>query len=478
MKSRLFLAALIFGGCLFVHLAGLGALPLQDRDEPRFAEASREMLERHNFVVPTFNGQERLDKPPFFNWCQAASFCVFGQNDFAARVPSALAGALTALLIFLFGTRLYGEKTSLIAAAAFTLCVQTLILAKASVVDMTLVAFTTFGLWAGWEILNGGRRFWWWAFYTTLALGFLIKGPVGLLPLGSLLAFIAWPPRPNPPKSIRPLAGIFVTSLIILLWALPALFQTQGRYFQVGIGEHVIGRSLHPMQGHGAKHFLGYLLGLPFYFVTYILSFFPASLFSLTLFIYFKDKENRGDKERYLLSSVGLVFVIFTLVKTKLPHYTYPAFPALALLFGNVAANGKIASKKIAIYAAAMALASLSVGLFLFPAVSKFFPVPNLARQARPWLGPDMAFASSGYNEPSLVWYFRKNVHSWRRTLKEEELVGFMRVKGPRFCVLPTSLAASVFPKPDPRWRRFEAAGINPAKGRRVDLTLILKSDD
>ncbi len=71
-------------------LAGNWTLPLIDRDEPRFAEASREMRQRGDYVLPRFNGDYRFDKPPLIYWCQAAAFAVMGENEFAARLPSAL----------------------------------------------------------------------------------------------------------------------------------------------------------------------------------------------------------------------------------------------------------------------------------------------------------------------------------------------------------------------------------------------------
>src|SRR5438046_3272487 len=86
--------ALLFFGCVLFHIAGTWSLPLIDRDEPRFAEASREMLERGDYVIPFFNNQYRFDKPPLTYWAQAASYAAFGENDFAARLPSTIAAAL------------------------------------------------------------------------------------------------------------------------------------------------------------------------------------------------------------------------------------------------------------------------------------------------------------------------------------------------------------------------------------------------
>ncbi|PYJ52913.1 MAG: phospholipid carrier-dependent glycosyltransferase, partial [Verrucomicrobia bacterium] len=110
LKSAIRNYALLFFGCVLFHVIGTWSLPLIDRDEPRFAEASREMIERRDYVVPYFNNQLRLDKPPLTYWTQVASFKIFGENDFAARLPSAVAAALVALSIFAWGTRIGGNR--------------------------------------------------------------------------------------------------------------------------------------------------------------------------------------------------------------------------------------------------------------------------------------------------------------------------------------------------------------------------------
>src|SRR5262249_28266620 len=130
------------------------SLPLIDRDEPRFAEASREMIERGDYLVPYFNSQLRLDKPPLTYWAQVASYHIFGENDFAARFPSAIAPALTALSILAWGRRMGGEKLGWWAAIIFTLSLQTFVHAKAAVADMWLVLFMTLAHWTGYELIQ------------------------------------------------------------------------------------------------------------------------------------------------------------------------------------------------------------------------------------------------------------------------------------------------------------------------------------
>ena len=97
---------LVFIACVLFHAAGTWSLPLIDRDEPRFAEASREMWERKDFVVPFFNNQFRFDKPPLTYWFQVASYRLFGENDFAARFPTAIAAGLVAVVLMAWGRRL------------------------------------------------------------------------------------------------------------------------------------------------------------------------------------------------------------------------------------------------------------------------------------------------------------------------------------------------------------------------------------
>src|SRR5438132_4604834 len=301
--------ALLFFGCVLFHILGTWTLPLIDRDEPRFAEASREMIERGNYIVPYFNNQLRLDKPPLTYWAQVSSYHIFGENDFAARFPSAIAASLTALAIYGWGRRIGGEKVGWWAAIIFTLSLQTFVHAKAAVADMWLVLFVTLAHWAGYELFQfatsnsdksraGAQRStlnvetvnqisgiqhrtsvcWWLTFYFSLALGFLAKGPIAWTPLLTVVAVIIYTRDWSALGSFKFVRGILLSLIVVALWGIPALVQTQGEFFSVGIGRHVIGRSLATMEGHGAGSLGAYLLLLPFYFVTVFISFFPWSI--------------------------------------------------------------------------------------------------------------------------------------------------------------------------------------------------------
>jgi 4-amino-4-deoxy-L-arabinose transferase-like glycosyltransferase len=99
MKKYLFLIILI---AVFISFFRLGSVTLFDVDEAVFAQATKEMIENADWITPTYNGENRYDKPILFYWLMAASYKVFGINEFAARFPSALSGVLLVLSVFLF----------------------------------------------------------------------------------------------------------------------------------------------------------------------------------------------------------------------------------------------------------------------------------------------------------------------------------------------------------------------------------------
>jgi 4-amino-4-deoxy-L-arabinose transferase-like glycosyltransferase len=493
---------------------------LIDRDEPRFAEASREMIERGDYIVPYFNNQLRLDKPPLAYWAQAASYRIFGENDFAARFPSALAAAFTALSILAWGARMGGEKVGWWAAIIFTLSLQTFLHAKAAVADMWLVLFVTTAHWAGYELvqlptLNAQRStlnsegihqtsnikhqtcLWWLAFYFSLALGFLAKGPIAWTPLLTVSAIIIYARDWPLARRFKFLPRILLTLAVVALWGIPALIQTQGEFFAIGIGRHVIGRSFATMEGHGANSLGMYLLLLPFYFVTVFVSFFPWSIKLpwLTCKLWQKRKagvirlrQGYGGQagpgysriDNYLLTGIAIIFVIFTLVKTKLPHYTLPAFPLLALLLARhwteaaISENRRSTFTSIAVTTAAIWIA---IALVLPPLVARFFPAYQLFQESRASLQRNMQFASVEFEEPSLVWYFRSRVKGFLTPLNKRRATEFMSMSGPRFIILPTPVAGTLFANSSQHWKFFSTSGFNTAKGKRVDLTLVLKTE-
>jgi len=456
-----------------------------DRDEPRFAEASREMRERRDYVVPYFNNKYRFDKPPWIYWTQVASYRLFGENDFAARFPSGVAAALTAVLLFAWGRRLGGERVGWWAGIIFTLCLQTFIHSRAAVADMWLVFFVTAAFWAGYELIadwlgasassidSRSRKYWRLTFYVALALAFLAKGPLGWMPLLTV-ACMKFFLRGQPfNRRFWFASGMLITMAIVLLWGIPALVRTKGEFFWVGIGRHVVERSFGAMEGHGGQTWSSYFVTLPFYFVTIFVSFFPWSikLPALTKRLW----RERDGVDKYLISGAAIIFILMTIVKTKLPHYTLTAFPLLALLLARhlFALPG---SPRFAIrVAVGAAVVSLGTALIGFPILARNFPTVQLFEKSQQDLSPEMHFGTVDYAEPSLVWYFRSRVHGYYWALKPEHVEKFMGFAGPKFVIMPTDVAKAIYPEIPPGWKSYTARGYNFAKGNRADLTMILK---
>jgi 4-amino-4-deoxy-L-arabinose transferase-like glycosyltransferase len=451
------------------HGLGIGTLPLIDRDEPRFAEASREMIQRGDWIVPYFNDAPRLHKPPLFYWAQILSYRLIGENERGARLPSVLAASATALLLFAFGSELYDKRTGLWAAVIFSLSAHTMLLAKAATADMVAVLFVTLAVWAGWALYGAEesrhRALSWTLFYCSLALGFLAKGPVAGFPLVMSL----------PQKRRGFVTGLLFAASLVALWGIPALLKTGGEFLRVGIGQHVIGRSVMVMDGHGANNILSYILTLPFYFLTVFISFAPWSWFLPAAVAYYAKSANRTVKEKYLVSGVVIVFVVFSLIRTKLPHYTFPAFPLLSLLFAHFWLERKKDFRLIRAMATATIAVFVIAAMFLYPRLAPYSPAGELFNQSRHLLTPQMEFAAVNFEEPSLVWSFRKIVKGFHHALERSQVAGFMMREGPRFCILPAADFAAIEHRLDPRWEKIRHRGFNVANGTWVELVMLVK---
>lgn len=469
--------AVVFFAALILHLCGSWAIPLVDRDEPRFAEASREMLERGDFVVPRFNGQYRFDKPPLIYWLQAGAFVVFGQTEFSARLPSAVAAALAALFVGLFASRLAAaggapdaRRRGFWSAVVFTCSLQVIAHAKAAVADMAMIACVTAGYWAGWEFARArGRRAvgWFAAFVAALAVGFLAKGPIAWAPLLFFVLLMAAERRGRAASGFAPLA-LLISLGVVALWAVPALLATRGEFFEVGIGKHVVQRGLSAQEGHGSANIWQYLLLLPFYFVTVFFSFLPWSG-ALPGWVRAVWRRNTPTGERPMVWTVLAVFLLFSLYKTKLPHYTLPAFPLLSVLVARyLIASGR--SDGWLLRRAGVMAGLVFVLALAGPAAGPLFPSRQAAEIAAGHVRPDGEFASTDFREPSLVWYMRGKTSALHRIIKPREAVEFLsETRRRRVLILSDKSAAEI-----PGLERFRllgtVSGVNVARGRLVKL--------
>ncbi|MBV9105244.1 MAG: glycosyltransferase family 39 protein [Verrucomicrobia bacterium] len=449
--------ALFFLSAVLLYSVGNWSLPLIDRDEPRFAEASREMRQSADFLIPRLNGEYRFDKPPLIYWCQVLAFDVFGENDFAARFPSAIFAALTAAATWIFASRIFGPHVGVWSGLILATCLQVFIHARAAVADMPLVFFFLTATWADWEKLRNPRSaIWWWTFYLSLGLGFLAKGPAALLPIffAPVQSFLNCSRFRFKFRSA--LLGGFVVLSMIGAWGIPAVIATNGEYLRNGLGKHVLERSLQPMETHGGEGFAGYLFFLPFYLVASFFSFFPWCFFLPACMK--RLLAAREPDENYLLGPILIVVLVFTLIETKLPHYVLPAYPMLATLVARQVSESKW---RLSILASVVVL-YLFIALVGFRIIEPEFPSKRIAKTALPLISPETRTASLNYDEQSLIWYLRQKTRLFHRRLDSSNFSDFMNQPGSALCVVNQESIGKIHLNPD--WKIFEVSGYNFAR--------------
>lgn len=480
---------------LLLFLPGTNLAPLIDRDEPRFAQATREMMQRHEWVVPYFNDEYRFDKPVLIYWMMRPFYALFGAHELTARMPSVLSAILLAWIMFWMGRRWFSARTGFFAAFGLLTCLQLLMHARSAVADMPMVAMIVLAQWAAWELVQGLKSNvqgqeetypwrWFWTLYGALGVGFLAKGPVTfVVPLLTFLIFrIALWRKPVRWSRLKLVPGLAVMLGIIGAWGLPALAKTTGQFWTVGMKSHVYERGLQTFQGHGA-FFL-------YYVVMSLVSLFPWIAFAGDGAIHLK--RNWNEKNAFLCSWLLGTYLLFSFYMTKLPHYVMPAFPAFFLILAQTAGTESAPARRrwsrifFGAVLSVLTLVALTAfaGAFLIPFdpayASLYFAliggasvVLALAALALLWrnghakrmllpllvialgtyllgkglrgatpavqlqpvfaeMPADAEFAFHRFKEPSIVFYSNRKVHGLNTI---EEVAAFLAKPGPRLVV-------------------------------------------
>jgi 4-amino-4-deoxy-L-arabinose transferase-like glycosyltransferase len=328
------LLAVASGLCFF----RLGAPSLWDVDEGHNAEAAREMFESGNWIVPTFNFQLRTDKPALLYWLQMAAYRLCGINEFAARLPSALASLVTVLLTYELGRRLFDAATGLLAGLVLASTVLFCASAHFANPDALLLAFTTLSLWLFWCGFAKGSSGWFLPAGVSAGLAFLAKGPVGLvLPLTVTGVFLIWSRRLRVLWDWRLLAGVGAFLIVMLPWYVWVGAETKMVFVREFFFTHNTGRFQATMEGHGGPAY--------YYSICFVLGFAPWSIFLAPVFWSGLGKRARADATtedgslppayRFLWCWISVYVVFFSLSATKLPNYVLPIYPPAALLTGR-----------------------------------------------------------------------------------------------------------------------------------------------
>ncbi len=322
-NPKLFIAAL--AALLFIPF--LGGVHLFDWDEINFAEISREMIASGDYLRPQIGFQPFYEKPPLFIWMQAAAMQLFGVGEFAARLPNALCGIATLLLLFRTGSKLGGRRMGWLWVAFYAGSILPHLYFRSGIIDPWFNLFIFLGIYRFWEAAREPQRPGRQLFIAGLSLGaaVLAKGPVAWLIAGlCIAAYSLWQGRLplKRPGSWLLFAG--ATLLLPLLW-FGMVVLLDGPEFVVEFVRYQVRLLLTPDAGH--RGFPG------FHVVVLLLGCFPASLFALPAFRR-KEKENTATENfrKWMLVLFWVVLVLFSLVRTKIVHYSSLCYFPLTFL--------------------------------------------------------------------------------------------------------------------------------------------------
>lgn len=289
-----------------------------------------EMLQRNDFITPTFNGDLRMDKPPLHYYFMISAYKLFGINAFSARLFSALFGLATTLLLYFFGSKLYNKNVGFYTALIFISSLHIIFQFHWSVPDPYLICFLTlaFGSLACFYTFH--QKKWIYLFYVAVGLGCLTKGPVAIaLPAFSAFVYIIASGNFNiyVIKQHKILTGILIVLLIAAPWYILVHLATDGAWTKGFFLDHNIGRFSSEMEGHGAP-----------FIVMFLFAYTGVLPFSVFLFHAIKLAWRRKRTENglfFLLISALCIITFFSVSRTKLPGYIAPSLPLLAFIVGR-----------------------------------------------------------------------------------------------------------------------------------------------
>lgn len=310
----------------------LGGTPLFDADEGAFSEATREMIAHDDYGHTTLNGAPRFDKPIGIYWLQAASVSVFGLNEFALRLPSALGCWGMALALAAFARRRWGDPAGLLAGLLAVTSIGFQVIGRVSTADGCLNFLLVLAGLDAWRFAESGSRAALRRAYAWVALGLLVKGPVALVVPGA--AFCLWCATSRRRDLLRQalldLPGWALLVLIAAPWYAYALHRDGMDFANGFLMKHNVDRFTGTIGGHAGTP-LYYLVMLPLLAMPWAPALVAVVARARSLW--------REPVARYLLGWGGFVLVFFSLSATKLPHYVLYGYAPLVLLMARASAQ-------------------------------------------------------------------------------------------------------------------------------------------
>lgn len=323
---------------------GLTTLPVTDRDEARFVQATRQMVETGDWIDIRFQDEPRYKKPIGIYWLQGAAVVASGQGAEASiwvyRLPSLAAAILSVLLVYAIGRTLGGATAGLVAALLAAVTIQFGFEARIAKTDSVLLFTVLAAQWALaslWMDPSRKRAFVRNAvFWTAIGLGILIKGPVILLVTGTTLAVLLVVERSTALlRALSPVWGLLWAVAIVAPWLVAIGIISKGAFFSQSLGEDMLAKVASGQESHGAPPGVHALVALG--------TFWPLSALIPAAIAYVIAK--RREKGSVFLAAWVLPgWIVFEAVATKLPNYVLPFMPAFAIGVGLAFVGGALAA--------------------------------------------------------------------------------------------------------------------------------------
>jgi 4-amino-4-deoxy-L-arabinose transferase-like glycosyltransferase len=347
LKSRKLLLLLPIILTAAVYLFSTADRAITDYDEGYYAQVAVHMVEHNDWVTPYANGVRFLEKPPLLYWVTAASFKIFGINEFALRLPTALAVIALVWIIMLIARLAGNEETVLVAGLSTAFSVGAYLFTRETLHDIWLVLFLALAMYAflKWYLDPIHSRRSALLFYAAMAGGFMCKSLIGVaFPLGIAVLFFLvsreWPGW----RALHLLPGLLLFLILTVPWHWFAAVQNQGFLEFFFVGEQFLrflGRREPPV-----------LWSVPLitFWTLILVWFFPWTAFLPSAF--WGTRKSGDKKERALVKLAllwsGVILTFFSL-SDRLEHYVFPALPALSLLVA--VALGKSQKDKLVLWA-------------------------------------------------------------------------------------------------------------------------------
>ena len=328
-------------------LPGLGTAPLWDDDEPKNAACTMTMLDSGDWIVPTYNGTLRVEKPPLVNWIQIAGVSLFGRNEFGVRIGSTFLTVGTCILTWWTGRLLAGPLVGLLSGLVMSTCIWTGVGGRAATPDASLVFCTTLAATIYAHAIQRGALSMitkWHAIGIGLACGLavLAKGPVGIVLPVLAFFFTSLALRQNSDSidwrswlfttanSLRLLTIFSFAAIVALPWYLMVGLRTNGQWITDFLFIHNAGRFASPMEGHSGS--------ILYYPMILAIGMFPWSIILLAipthaLFLYRTKRLTSWHFRAVAFAGCWVLVWVgaFSLAGTKLPGYIWPAYPAISI---------------------------------------------------------------------------------------------------------------------------------------------------